>query len=128
VANKLQNRYDEFECKCWFDNVAYSILPCEIHSIIGQSMGISVEKERLYEKIMRQNQKREKLSDQRMNKLLLFMTVLAMSSAIWDACCLIEGMYSFDLHQSQLFIRIVTYVVLFVIFIIMFLNYRRQDR
>jgi ABC-type Na+ efflux pump permease subunit len=91
-------------------------------------MGISVEKERLYEKIMRQNQKREKLSDQRMNKLLLFMTVLAMSSAIWDACCLIEGMYSFDLHQSQLFIRIVTYVVLFVIFIIMFLNYRRQDR
>lgn len=127
VANKLQNRYDEFDCKCWFDTVAYSKLPCEIHNIMGRSMEISVEKERLYDKIMRQNLKREKLSDQRMNKLLFFMTMLAMSSAIWDACCLIEGMYPFDPHQSQLFIRVVTYVVVFVIFIVMFLSNRRSN-
>lgn len=126
VANKLQNRYDEFECKCWFDNVAYSLLPCEIHTIIGRSMEISIEKERLYEKIMRQNLKREKMSDQRMNKLLFFMTMLAMSSAIWDACCLVEGMYPFDPHESQIFIRIITYVVLFVIFIVLVTSSRRR--
>ncbi len=127
VANKLQNRYDEFECKCWFDNVAYSLLPCEIHSIIGRSMEIAVEKERLYEKIMRQNLKREKMSDQRMNKLLFFMTMLAMSSAIWDACCLVEGMYPFDPAESQLFIRVITYVVLFVLFVVMIISSRRRN-
>lgn len=127
VANKLQNRYDEFECKCWFDNVAYSLLPCEIHTIIGRTMEISVEKERLYEKIMRQNLKREKMSDQRMNKLLFFMTMLAMSSAIWDACCLVEGMYPFDPHESQIFIRVITYVVLFVILIVLLTSNRRRE-
>jgi hypothetical protein len=127
VANKLQNRYDEFECKCWFDNVAYSMLPCEIHTIIGRTMEISVEKERLYEKIMRQNLKREKMSDQRMNKLLFFMTMLAMSSAIWDACCLVEGMYPFDPHESQIFIRVITYVVLFVILIVLLTSNRRRE-
>lgn len=127
AANKLQNRYDEFDCKCWFDTVAYSKLPSEIHSIMGSSMEIPVEKERLYDKIMRQNLKREKLSDQRMNKLLFFMTMLAMSSAIWDACCLVGGMYELTMHESQIFIRIVTYVVIFIIFIVMFLSNRRSN-
>lgn len=127
AANKLQNRYDEFDSKCWFDTVAYSKLPNEIYGIMGCSMEITVEKERLYDKIMRQNLKREKLSDQRMNKLLLFMTLLAMSSAIWDACCLVEGMYPFDPGESQLFIRVVTYIVLFVIFVVMFVNRRVRN-
>lgn len=125
-ANKLQNRYDEFECKCWFDTVTYSMLPTEIYLSMGRAMGVEREKARLYETIMRQNMKREKLSDQRMNRLLFFMTCLTMSSAIWDACCLLNEMYPFgDAIDSHVGFRIVTYALLFIIFVIMYVSRKR---
>lgn len=125
-ANKLQCRYDEFENKCWFNSVTYSTLPAEIYASMTRAMDINNEKNILYDKILRQNIKREKFSDQRMNRLLFFMTCLTMSSAIWDACCLINEMYPFsDTLDHHIGFRIVTYVLLLVIVFIMYINRKK---
>ena len=121
-ANKLENRYNEFECKCWHQTVSYSTLPAEIYHSMGKAMDIKEEKDQLLSTILRQNSKREKQSDQRMNRLLFFMTCLTMSSAIWDACCLLNEMYPFGSHAG---FRIVTSILLILICLIMYISRKR---
>ncbi len=124
-SNKLQARFEEFESKCWFDDVSYSVFVNDIQHSIRESMKIDAVKDGIYGKINHLNMKREKDSDTKMNNLLFFMTCLTMSSAIWDLCCLIKDMYPFG-DETQFYTRFVTYITLFVALIVILYNKRKR--
>lgn len=123
-ADSLKREFEQFERNCCFEKISYNFLPLEICRGINTGLDILSEKEQLFRMIGRENERREKSSDQRMNKLLLFLTCLTMFSAIWDSSCLFNELYPYDtyLGSNLTGYRVVAYSLLLLILTAILLN------
>ena len=91
----LENESIDFERRCSFHSISYNFLPELFNQRVEDSLKTEDEKESLYHMISQEQAQREKKAENRMNNLLFFMTCLTMASAIWDTCCLINGIIPF---------------------------------
>ena len=128
-ADKLLEQFDEFEYSCWFDHVSYNFLPRMIHRAMENSLEILPEKQRLYQMIAQQKDKREKNDDQRMNNLLFYLTLFTTFSMVWDASSLVNEMYPFETYIGSHIegFRMVSYsLLLFVLVLIIITRFRKR--
>lgn len=116
-ADKLMEQFDEFEYSCWFDHVSYNFLPRLIHRAMEKSLEIIPEKQRLYQMIAQQKDKREKNDDQRMNNLLFYLTLFTIFSMVWDASSLLNELYPFETYLGSHIegFRLVSYTLLLIV-------------
>lgn len=123
-ADKLLEQFDEFEYSCWFDQVSYNFLPRLIHHSMEEGLEILPEKERLYQMIAQQKDKREKDDDQRMNNLLFYLTLFTTFSMVWDAGSLFNEMYPFETYLGSATegFRLVSYTLLLAVLILIILT------
>ena len=123
-ADKLLEQFDEFEYSCWFDQVSYNFLPRLIHHSMEEGLEILTEKERLYQMIAQQKDKREKDDDQRMNNLLFYLTLFTTFSMVWDAGSLFNEMYPFETYLGSATegFRLVSYTLLLAVLILIILT------
>ena len=128
-AGKLLEQFDEFEYGCWFDNVSYNFLPRLIHRAMESGLEILPEKQRLYQMLAQQKDKREKDDDQRMNNLLFYLTLFTTFSMVWDASSLFNEMYPFETYIGSNIagFRLVSYSLLLVILLLIVITrFRRK--
>ena len=126
----LLEEFLKFERHHCFFNISYNFLPQEINKSIAKGLEIESEKKELCHMIGQENTQREKKDDERMNKLLFFLTCITVISVIWDASCLINELYPFShyLETNVTGYRIVSFsfvlVVLFAMCIYKFFKKR----
>ena len=127
-ADKLLEQFDEFEYSCWFDQVSYNFLPRLIHHSMEEGLEILPEKQRLYQMIAQQKDKREKDDDQRMNNLLFYLTLFTTFSMVWDAGSLFNEMYPFETYLGSATegFRLVSYTLLLAVLILIILTRFRK--
>ena len=126
----LVNNYENFECNFMWSEISYNFLPRIILDKMSMSLKIAGEKESIYQKITRQKQYREKITDNRMNKLLFIMTCFTMSSAIWDASCMLNEMYPFGdyLNSSYYGFRLTGFALMITMLIVIMIVLRRSRK
>lgn len=127
-ADKLLEQFDEFEYSCWFDHVSYNFLPRLLHKAMEEGLEILPEKQRLYQMIAQQKDKREKNDDQRMNNLLFYLTLFTTFSMVWDASSLFNEMYPYETYLGSYIqgVRLVSYSLLLVVLLIIVLTRFRK--
>ena len=127
-ADKLLEQFDEFEYSCWFDHVSYNFLPRLLHKAMEEGLEILPEKQRLYQMIAQQKDKREKRDDQRMNNLLFYLTLFTTFSMVWDASSLFNEMYPYETYLGSYIqgVRLVSYSLLLVVLLIIILTRFRK--
>ena len=128
-AEELLDQFNDFEYKCWFDNVSYNFLPRLIHRSMEQGLEVLSEKQRLYQMIERQKENRQKRNDQRMNNLLFYLTLLTTLSTIWDASSLCNEMYPYEHYVGSSIggFRLVGYsMMLVVLLLVLTMRFRRK--
>lgn len=127
-ADKLLEQFDEFEYSCWFDHVSYNFLPRLLHKVMEEGLEILPEKQRLYQMIAQQKDKREKRDDQRMNNLLFYLTLFTTFSMVWDASSLFNEMYPYETYLGSYIegVRLVSYSLLLVVLLIIILTRFRK--
>lgn len=119
-CSMINENYDTFEGKYYFPDISYNFLPRLINRHIYNALEIEPEKQRIYERIERQNMIHEKRSDSKMNKLLFVITSLTLFSAIWDAACLMNEMYPFSEYLTTPVTGFRTICCIFVLFVLFF--------
>lgn len=126
----LVNNYENFECNFMWSEISYNFLPRIILDKMSMSLKIAGEKESIYQKITRQEQYREKITDNRMNKLLFIMTCFTMSSAIWDASCMLNEMYPFGdyLNSSYYGFRLTGFALMITMLVVIMIVLRRSRK
>lgn len=92
----LQKELDEFERNYVFPSLSYNFLPAEIDSYVAAGLDIEQEDSRLNRFIAREVSAREADSDNRRERLLLFLTLLAGFSAFWDIVCLLDELVNYE--------------------------------
>ena len=93
-----------------------------------EGLEILPEKERLYQMIAQQKDKREKDDDQRMNNLLFYLTLFTTFSMVWDAGSLFNEMYPFETYLGSATegFRLVSYTLLLAVLILIILTRFRK--
>lgn len=125
----LENESVDFERRCCFHNISYNFLPEMFNRRVESSLKTEEEKESLYHMISQEQANREKKAESRMNNLLFFMTCLTMASAIWDTCCLINGVIPFGISiGSELIGYRLTASILATIVLLALLIYRIRSK
>lgn len=125
----LENESVDFERRCCFHNISYNFLPEMFNHRVESSLKTEEEKESLYHMISQEQANREKKAENRMNNLLFFMTCLTMASAIWDTCCLINGIIPFGISiGSEIIGYRLTASILTAIVLLALLIYRIRSK
>ena len=92
----LQKELDEFGRKYTFTAVSYNFLPVEIDRAVQKGLDMGTEDVQLSRFIDREVAARVEESDNRRERFLLFLTLLASFSAIWDIVCLLDELIDYD--------------------------------
>lgn len=93
--SQLEDELISFESTYCFHKISYNFLPLAIYKSIDSGLEISEERNQLYHLIDMENQRREKKNDKRVNKFLIFLTLLTMLSTLWDSSCLFNELYPY---------------------------------
>ena len=104
-------------------------MPRLIHRAMESGLEILPEKQRLYQMLAQQKDKREKDDDQRMNNLLFYLTLFTTFSMVWDASSLFNEMYPFETYIGSNIagFRLVSYSLLLVILLLIVITrFRRK--
>ena len=127
-VDNLLKMFDEFEYRCWFNNISYNFLPRLIHQEIRKGIEISEERDYLYQMIQDQNEKKEKDANNIMNKSLFYLAILTSFSVIWDLTSLFNEIFPFEtLFGSQIKgFRIVAAVIIFIAITLVIANFFRK--
>jgi hypothetical protein len=118
----LKNGLDEFERKYTFTSVSYNFLPTEIDRCLVKGMEMDKEGDHLSRFLDREVEVREADSDRRREHFLLFLTLLAGFSAVWDLVSLLDKLIGFgqvfssDMSGYRLATSILLLVIAYVAF------------
>lgn len=93
----LEDQLEQFEKDYSFRSVSYNFLPNVINDAIGSSLDTDSDSRQLYQMINSEMEKRREHSEERTNKFLTFLAVMAMFSAIFDITCLLDNTFDFSL-------------------------------
>ena len=126
----LIEEYETFERWCCFHKISYNFLPLEINEALDKGLEIGEEKEQLATILEREKTRRDEANDKMVNTLLFFLSLLTLSSAIWDLSCLIDQMYPYAdyLGNTNQGYRSVTMLVLLLLCITLYLIFHRKKR
>lgn len=113
----LKKRFGEFERKYTFTSISYNFLPTEIDRCIVKGLEMDKEDDRLAHFLSQEVSAREEESDRRREHFLLFLTLLAGFSALWDMVSLLDKLVGFDSVFASDFTgyRLATSILLLVI-------------
>lgn len=128
-STALEQESVDFERNCSFHKISYNFLPEEFCSIVERGLKSDRDKDELYHMIAQENSKSEKLADNRMNRLLFFMTCLTMASTIYDACCLLQILLPYGTSPTVEIVgfRLVS-SIMFTLLMIALLIYRQRSK
>lgn len=130
-AVSLEEEFIAFERNYCFHKISYNFLPLEIYSALDTGLEINEERKLLYHMIEQEKNMQEKASDNKMNHLLFFLTILTLSSTIWDFTSLFDQLYPYEEHfgSSVLGYRLITTLMMSVILIVILINrlWRRKE-
>lgn len=93
--SQLEDELVSFESAYCFHKISYNFLPLAIYKSIDSGLEISEERSQLYHLIDVENQRREKRNDRKVNRFLIFLTLLTMLSTLWDSSCLFNELYPY---------------------------------
>lgn len=126
----LTEEYETFDRWCCFHKISYNFLPLEINEALDKGLEIGEEKEQLATILEREKTRRDEANDKTVNTLLFCLSLLTLSSAIWDLSCLIDQMYPYAdyLGSTNLGYRSVTMLVLLMLCITLYLIFHRKKR
>ena len=127
-VNELVSDYDVFERNCCFNRISYNFLPLLFSDAISDSLEINDEMKQLYRIMAKERSRNEEASRKKMNTLLLAISCLTLFSAIWDACSMLNEMFSFDAHFGSHYLGF-RYVVVIMALIVgggLFYLYKRR--
>ena len=126
----LVGEYEAFERNCCFNKISYNFLPLLFAESITNSLEINSEMQQLYRIMDKERSRNEEISRKRMNSLLLYISFLTLFSAIWDACSMLNEMFSFEAHfkSSYLGFRMVVLILALVVGCGLLYLYRRQRK
>ena len=94
VAN-LEKEYENFEQECCFHKISYNFLPHEILKTINSGLEIDEENKQLGEILVKSNERRKKRNENKVNMLLLGLSALTISSALFDLASLLDQMFPY---------------------------------
>lgn len=128
-SNMLEQETVDFERNCSFHKISYNFLPEDFSCIVAQGLKPDREKNELYHMIAQEESKSEKLADNRMNRLLFFMTCLTMASTIYDACCLLQILLPYgDSPKAEIAGFRLVASLMFTILMVAMLIYRHRSK
>lgn len=127
--SKLEDELIEFESTYCFPKISYNFLPLEIYKAIDIGLEISEERSLLYHLINVENQHREKKNDKKVNKFLIFLTLLTMFSTLWDSSCLFNELYPYSEYVGSTvagYKMVVSFLSLMIIIVIVLIFNKRK--
>lgn len=127
--SKLEDELVEFESTYCFPKISYNFLPLEIYKIIDTGLEISEERSLLYHLIDVENQRREKKNDKKVNKFLIFLTLLTMFSTLWDSSCLFNELYPYSEYVGSTvagYKMVVSFLSLIIVIVIILIFNKKK--
>ena len=102
-VSKLTSEYAIFERNCCFNKISYNFLPLLISDAINDSLETKDEMQQLFNLMAKERTRNEELGRKKMNSLLMAISAVTLFSAIWDACSMLNELFSFDAHFGSSF-------------------------
>lgn len=129
-TSQLVNRFIDFEHFYCFNKISYNFLPLEIQKAIDKGLEINDEKKQIYHLIEQDNNQQEKMSDKKMNNILIYLTFLTLFSTLWDCASLLDSVLPYEAVVGNAIngYRIVTYIFIAVTAVIIFINRKRKKQ
>lgn len=127
-TSKFEDELRAFESKYCFHKISYNFLPLKVYDAIDKGLEIHEEQEQIYHLIDVEEQRREKKNDKKVNRLLLFLTLLTMFSTIWDSNCLFNELFPYSKYIGSTIdgYKIVTSLLTSFIIVIVFLIFNKK--
>ncbi|MGM9804379.1 MAG: hypothetical protein ACI308_09415 [Muribaculaceae bacterium] len=121
----LVDEFNRFESDCCFHKVSYNFLPLEIDDVIDKGLKINEEKEQLYILLAKEKARSDEENDRRLNVLLTFLSIITLSSTIWDLTSLINETGSIS-NRAVSNLTVSALVLVAVMFVYMFVYRKRK--
>lgn len=128
----LEKQLERFEKDYSYGSVSYNFLPNIINNAIGNSLDTDNDNKQLYQMIGAEMEKRQEQTEQRTNKFLTFLAIMAMFSAIFDLTCLIDNAFNFNLlfgdsKVGYRFVGLVLMLLVFTVYLLIILKQRKKQ-
>lgn len=129
----LEDQLEQFEKDFSFGSVSYNFLPNIINDAIGNSLDTDNDSKQLYQMINTEMEKRREHSEERTNKFLTFLAMMAMFSAIFDFTCLIDSAFDFtllfgDSKTGFRFVGLILMIVVVAVYLLIILKQRKKNK
>ncbi len=129
-AEKLQDELKEFERKYTFSAISYNFLPNEIDSKIGANLDFKREMDDVYHAISQDVKAIENEREDRFNKFLTFLTIMASLSAVWDISSMMDAVVDYEHTMSSVIIgyRVTVSLLIAVILLVALLSKHKKSK
>ena len=126
----LQEELDEFSRHYTFNSLSYNFLPSEIDRCVVKGLAMEKEDTELARFLAREVEVREKESDRRREDFLLFLTILAGFSAVWDIVSLLEQLVDYQTAFCSVHFgyRLFTAILLVIIVAVLLVRRKKKSR
>lgn len=84
-----------------FSNISYNFLPQMIYKAIDIGLEIASEREQLHRYLAQEAEHQERLRERRLGKLIFYLTILTVLSALYDGTSLIREFLNYDPGSCQ---------------------------
>jgi len=125
--SNLRNKYIELINQYYITNISYNFLPNEINTKILQALDIHDEIEFMQNKIETISQYIEEQSERESNRILNFLSVISVISAVWDGISFWEKLRTAG-PEDKIFVTVSLIVSLTVAILIISLYFRRKNK
>lgn len=125
---ELEDEFFEFNKYYNPSHISYNFLPPVIFKKIRYSLAVSDELTLLKEGIERANKKVTEKRDKMINNILAFIGILAVFSVIWDMSGWVNELFSGNTTSYNILSGSLTVIVLLILGIFLFKNYRKKSR
>lgn len=79
-----------------FSNISYNFLPQTLYEAIDRGMGMEIERKALHGHIEQVGQIRRQVSERKLNRIILLLTFLTLTSTLYDGTSLLTEMLGID--------------------------------
>lgn len=118
MAETYQAEFNDFNRLYSFQTISYNFLPNDVDKIIWEGLEVGQEQQQIEQAIEMEVKDREEKNDKHMNMFLLFLTIMASFSSVWDISCMLDMVINFGevLPAAYIGYRISVSIVLTIIF------------